>query len=109
MKLSGVSGWYNAEVSSHYVYIMGSQSGVLYIGCTHDLVQRVYQHKHKMAEGFTKKYYVHSLLYFEDFEDHDAALQREKQLKKWKREWKKQLIEKSNPAWRDLWPEILES
>ena len=61
---------------------MGGQSKVLYIGCTHDLVQRVYQHKYKVAEGFTKKYHVHSLLYFEDFEDRDAALQREKQLKK---------------------------
>ena len=53
-KLSGVSGWYNAEVSSHYVYIMGSQSKVLYVGCTHDLVQRVYQHKHTVVEGFKK-------------------------------------------------------
>ena len=82
MKLSGVSGWYNAEVSSHYVYIMGSQSKVLYVGCTHDLVQRVYQHKHTVVEGFKKKYHVHSLLYFEAFEDQETALQREKQLKK---------------------------
>ena len=79
------------------------------MGCTHDLVQRVYQHKNEVVEGFTKKYHVHSLLYFEAFEDRDASLQREKQLKKWKREWKENLIEKSNPAWRDLWPDIFES
>ena len=85
-------------MTQYYVYIMGGQSGVLYVGCTHDLVQRVHQHKNKVVESFTKKYHVHSLLYFEVSEDRDAALQREKQMKKWKRIYKERLITKMNPA-----------
>ena len=80
--------------------------GTLYIGVTSDLAKRVWEHKQNYAEGFTKKYVVHDLVYFEQCEDMVAAIQREKQMKKWDRAWKIQLIEKQNPNWRDLWPDI---
>lgn len=91
-----------------YVYILASQkNGTLYVGVTSDLVKRIYQHKHGLADGFTKKYSVHSLVYYEQTEDTMSALQREKQLKNWKRQWKIELIEKNNPNWKDLYPGIL--
>ncbi len=89
------------------VYILASQrNGTLYIGVTSDLIKRVWEHKSDLAEGFTKKYQVHLLVYFEQHQDMLAAITREKQLKKWNRDWKLALIEKSNPAWRDLWQDI---
>jgi putative endonuclease len=92
---------------SYWVYILASRiGGTLYIGVTSGLVPRVYQHKMGVAEGFTKKYRVHRLVYFEQFSDITAAIAREKQLKKWKRAWKIQLIEKLNPNWDDLYPQI---
>ncbi|MCA9351594.1 GIY-YIG nuclease family protein [Patescibacteria group bacterium] len=91
----------------YYVYILASKrNGTLYIGVTNDLCQRIYEHKNNIIEGFTKKYLVHSLVYFEETGDVNIALQREKQLKKWNREWKLNLIEKENPTWRDLYPDI---
>lgn len=73
----------------YYVYILASQkNGTLYIGVTNDLIRRVYEHKSDFVEGFTKKYKVHTLVYFEDTEDVDSAITREKQLKKWNRAWK---------------------
>ena len=88
------------------VYILASKyNGTLYIGVTSNLVQRVWQHKHDLVEGFTEKYGVHMLVYYELHEDMPAAIQREKQLKKWNRQWKINLIEKTNPAWKDLWEE----
>lgn len=91
------------------VYILASQrNGTLYIGVTSNLVKRVWQHKQDMAEGFTKKYRVHTLVYFEIHQDMQAAITREKQLKKWNRAWKVSLIEKQNPQWCDLWPSIVE-
>lgn len=89
------------------VYILASQrNGTLYIGVTSDLVKRVWEHKHDMADGFTKKYGIHTLVYFEQCDDMVAAIAREKQLKKWNRDWKIELIESMNPEWSDLWEEI---
>lgn len=92
----------------YYVYILASKrNGTLYIGVTNDLVRRVYEHKSDFVEGFTKKYQVHDLVYFEQTDDVEAAIAREKQLKKWNRAWKLELIEKSNGDWRDLYPTIV--
>jgi len=89
------------------VYIMASQrNGTLYIGVTSDLVQRIWQHKHNVVEGFTKKYGVHLLVYFELHDDMEAAIIREKRLKKWNRDWKLRLIEEKNPNWDDLYDSI---
>ena len=86
-----------------YVYIMASKkNGTLYIGMTNNLVRRVYEHKTNMNEGFTQKYGVHRLVYYESTNDVTAAITREKQMKKWKREWKINLIEERNPNWDDL-------
>lgn len=90
------------------MYILASQrNGTLYIGVTSNLVQRIWQHKNDRVEGFTKKYGVHGLVYFEFLDDMRSAITREKQLKKWNRAWKLALIEKQNPTWQDLWPTIL--
>ncbi|CAN8140484.1 putative endonuclease [uncultured Thiomicrorhabdus sp.] len=90
------------------VYILTNQTNsVLYIGVTSNLVQRVYQHRNNLVEGFTKKYKVHKLVYFEQFEDMYAAIAREKALKKWNRGWKDRLINEMNPNWCDLWGEII--
>ncbi len=92
----------------YYVYILASKrNGTLYIGVTNDLVRRVYEHKSDFVEGFTKKYQVHDLVYFEQTDDVEAAIAREKQLKKWNRAWKLELIEKSNGDWRDLYPAVI--
>ena len=89
------------------VYILASKrNGTLYIGVTSDLVKRVWQHKNDVVEGFTKKYGVHTLVYYELHADMTEAIVREKRLKKWNRAWKIELIEKENPQWRDLWPEL---
>jgi len=79
----------------------------LYIGVTSNLIQRIWQHRNDVAEGFSKEYQTHLLVYFELHGDMGAAILREKQLKKWERKWKIRLIEKSNPYWRDLYPEIV--
>lgn len=93
--------------SSFYVYILAShRNGTLYIGVTTDLVKRVYQHKKKMFDGFTKKYSIENLVYFEVHENSNSAIIREKQMKKWRRKWKLNLIEKMNPTWKDLYEEI---
>lgn len=89
------------------VYILASQrNGTLYTGVTSDLVKRIWQHKNKVHEGFTAKYNIQMLVYFEAHETMPAAIQREKQIKKWNRQWKINLIEKENPHWRDLWDDI---
>ncbi len=95
----------NAKAPTEYI-LASKWHGTLYIGVTSDLAKRVWEHKQNYAEGFTKKYVVHDLVYFEQCEDMVAAIQREKQMKKWDRAWKIQLIEKQNPNWRDLWPDI---
>lgn len=90
------------------VYIMASQrNGTLYIGVTSDLVKRGWEHREHVVDGFTKRYGVDLLVYFEMHDSMEAAIWREKCLKKWRREWKLDLIEKENSTWRDLWPEIL--
>lgn len=90
------------------VYILASQrNGTLYIGVTSDLVKRVWEHKNDLVEGFTKKYAVHLLVYYEMVENMESAIQRGKQLKKWNRDWKIDLIEKDNPEWRDLYETLI--
>ena len=90
------------------IYIISSQyNNVLYIGVTSNLVQRVYQHKEKLIEGFSAKYNLTKLVYFERFDDMENAILREKELKRWRREWKNELINKVNPSWRDLYLEII--
>ena len=90
------------------VYIMASKrNGTLYIGVTSDLIKRIWQHRNEVAEGFTEKYGVHSLVYYELYTDMAEAIQREKRLKKWNRAWKIRLIERENPEWLDLWPSLV--
>jgi putative endonuclease len=90
------------------VYILASKrNGTLYIGVTSNLRKRIWEHKNDLVEGFTKTYQVHTLVYFEMHENMTTAIMREKQLKKWNRAWKLQLIERHNPEWTDLWQEIV--
>ena len=92
----------------YYVYILASKrNGTLYIGVTSELIKRVYEHKNNLVEGFTQKYKVHNLVYYETTDDINSVITREKQLKKWKRTWKMELIEKNNPGWRDLYFELI--
>ena len=94
-------------MKTYYVYILANKrNGTLYIGVTNNLQRRVFEHKQNQIKGFTNKYKVHRLVYYESTSDIKAALQREKQLKKWERSWKIELIEKDNPSWQDLY-EIL--
>ena len=94
-------------MKQYYVYILSSApNGVLYIGVTSNLVRRVYEHKNNLVEGFTKQYSVHDLVYFECANNPEAAIAREKQIKEWKRAWKIELINRSNPAWNDLYYDI---
>jgi putative endonuclease len=89
------------------VYILASKrNGTLYIGVTSNLQKRAWEHKNDLVKGFTKKYGVHRLVYFELYEDMISAIRREKQMKKWNRAWKLQLIERQNPRWNDLWQDI---
>lgn len=90
------------------VYVLASKrNGTLYIGVTSDLRKRVWEHKNDLVEGFTKRYRVHHLVYYELHDDMVSAIEREKQMKKWNRAWKLELIEKHNPDWQDLWEGIL--
>ena len=90
------------------VYMLASQrNGTLYIGVTSNLIQRVWQHREGLAEGFTKQHHVKILVWYEQHETMESAIGREKAMKKWLRKWKLAAIEKTNPDWRDLWPEIL--
>lgn len=86
---------------TYYVYILASLSRVLYVEVTDDLCRRVFEHKHKMLDGFTKRYNVDRLVYYEETNDVQAAIEREKQIKRWRREKKIALIESVNAAWRD--------
>jgi len=91
-----------------FVYILASKrNGTLYTGFASDLPKRIWEHKHNCVPGFTQKYQVHRLVYFERHEDADEALLREKRIKRWKRTWKIQLIEEQNPGWRDLYEDIV--
>lgn len=87
----------------YFAYLItNKKEGTLYIGVTNDLERRMYEHKNKLVEGFTSKYNLNKLMYFEQFKYVDNAIKREKQLKNWNRQWKIELIEKDNPNWNDL-------
>jgi putative endonuclease len=91
----------------YFVYLTASKrNGTLYLGVTRDLVRRTYEHKAKATKGFTARHDVSSLVWFEPHTDVEAAILREKEIKKWRRSWKLELIEKENPQWRDLCEEI---
>ena len=83
------------------------RNGTLYIGVTNNLVKRVWEHKQDLVEGFTKKYQVHTLAYYEIADSIESAITREKQIKKWNRKWKLELIEKNNPNWKDLYQDLI--
>jgi putative endonuclease len=94
-------------IMAYYVYILASRKdGAIYIGVTNDIVRRVYEHRIKAVPGFTSKYNITRLVWFEIYEDPTAAITREKELKKWKRSWKVQLIERQNSDWKDLYESI---
>jgi putative endonuclease len=96
------------EEDQYHVYILASRrNGTLYVGVATDLAKRVYEHKNDLIRGFTKKYGVHTLVYCETTTDVSSAILREKQIKKWKRQWKIELIERENPEWRDLYSDLL--
>lgn len=90
------------------VYILANKrNGTLYIGVTSDLLKRIWEHRNDMVEGFTRRYGVHRLVWYEVHESMESAIEREKRLKEWKRKWKLELIERSNPDWRDLYDMIV--
>lgn len=92
----------------YFVYILASKNNkVIYIGVTSDLIKRVYEHKNDLVEGFTKKYHIHKLVYYEIIEDASEAILREKRLKRWKRIWKDELINEFNQKWEDLYNKII--
>ncbi len=94
-------------MKTYYIYIMASKkNGTLYIGVTNDLLRRVWQHKNDVHDGFTKKYGVHRLVWYEANAQIKGAIWREKQMKKWHRQWKINLIEENNPNWDDLYKEL---
>ena len=86
--------------------LCSKRNGTLYIGITSDLIKRLYEHKNDLVNGFTKKYNVHNLVWYEIHESAESAITREKQIKKWKRAWKLELIEQGNPEWNDLYESI---
>ncbi len=95
-------------MNEYYAYILANKrNGTLYIGVTNDIVRRVYEHRTSEIDGFTKKYGVHRLVYYERCSDVLEAIAREKQLKNWHRQWKVELIEQANPTWEDLYDEIV--
>jgi len=91
----------------YFVYILASQcNGTLYVGVTNNLIDRVNEHREGLVPGFTRRYGVKMLVYFEEHHDIDEAIRREKRLKRWRRRWKLDLIASKNPQWRDLWIEL---
>ena len=96
-----------SPMKSYYVYILASKrNGTLYTGVTNNLLRRVWEHKNELVSGFTKKYGVHTLVYYEQTEDLESAILREKRIKKWSRKWKIRRIEKVNPNWEDLYEKL---
>ncbi len=92
---------------TYYVYLLANQKyGTLYLGVTNDIIRRVHEHKTKAVAGFSKRYSVDRLVWFEIYDDPVSAITREKELKKWRRDWKIRLIEERNPQWIDLFPQI---
>jgi putative endonuclease len=91
----------------YFVYILASgKHGTLYLGVTNDLIRRIYEHKNKLTRGFTSRYNVNRLVWYECYDDPTTAIEREKELKKWRRDWKIALIEEANPDWEDLYDRI---
>ena len=102
------AGFTFGDVGLSYVYILASKrNGTLYVGVTSDLVQRIWEHKNDLVDGFTKRYGVHKFVWYEEYEDIEDAIQREKNIKRWRREWKLDLIEQMNPSWRDLYEDFV--
>ncbi len=96
------------EMKKYYVYIMTNKyNTVLYIGITNNLTRRVYEHKNHLVEGFTSKYNCHKLVWYLETDNVESAILQEKRMKKWKREYKENVINALNPEWRDLYPEIV--
>ena len=96
------------QEKTYSVYILANKrNGTLYIGVSSNLKKRIYEHKNGIIEGFTKKYKIHLLVYYELFNNVNEAITREKQLKKWNRKWKMELIEKANPQWKDLYDDLV--
>ena len=96
-------------MNSYYVYIItNADNNVLYIGVTNDLARRIYEHKNHLIKGFSDKYNLNKLVFFEQTTDIESAINREKQLKNWHREWKQNLIAEQNPYWKDLYEEIVD-
>jgi putative endonuclease len=92
----------------YFVYILASRKyGALYVGVTSDLIARTYIHREDLLAGQSSRYHIHNLVYFEQHEDIDAAITREKRIKKWRRQWKIELIEQANPEWHDLYSDLL--
>lgn len=94
-------------MKQYYVYILASKSQVIYVGVTNDLIRRVYEHRECLTEGFTKRYNVKQLVYYEETSDVYSAITREKEIKGWTRAKKVNLINSKNPLWKDLWKEII--
>jgi putative endonuclease len=93
----------------YFVYLMASRkNGTLYVGVTNDLIRRGYEHRSGTVPGFTDRYDVHRLVWFESTQSIEAAIHKEKQIKNWKREWKIALVEQANPEWVDLYPGLLQ-
>jgi len=94
-------------MKTYYVYFLASKrKGTLYVGITNDLIRRIHEHKNNQIDGFTRKYKIHRLVYYEQFDDSYSAIQREKRLKRWLRKWKIELIESVNPDWCDLYEKL---
>ncbi len=103
----GMTVRWGLRLMGYYVYILASRKdGAIYVGMTNDIVRRIYDHRTKAVRGFTSKYNITRLVWFEIYEDPISAISREKELKKWKRSWKVQLIEAQNPQWGDLYESI---
>ena len=93
----------------YYIYLLANKkNGTLYTGITNDLLRRIYEHKKNLLPGFTAKYNIHNLVHYEQSESIETAIQREKQIKNWKRSWKIELIEQHNPYWRDLYQDLIQ-
>ena len=94
-------------MKNYFTYILSSKNKVLYVGMTDNLSRRIFEHKQSLIDGFTKKYDIHQLVWYEYHAAISEAILRERQIKKWKRAWKIELIEKNNPLWRDLYDDII--
>lgn len=94
----------SSPMNTYFIYILASKkNGTLYVGVTNNLKRRVFEHKNNLIEGFSSKYNIHNLVYYEQTTDIKSAIEREKHIKKWNRKWKLELIEKNNSEWRDLY------